>query len=96
VGQSTRYTTNRRVLADAGDSIERFINSGIAELGEKLGPIVWQFAPTKIFDADDFGAFLALLPKKTAHARRSVFIFFINLHKPAVACKLPRRLVISP
>ena len=53
---------NRRVLAEAGESIERFVNSGIAELGPKLGPIVWQFAPTKRFDAVDFEAFLQLLP----------------------------------
>lgn len=34
------------------------------ELGDRLGPIVWQFAPTKRFDPDDFGAFLDLLPKE--------------------------------
>jgi uncharacterized protein YecE (DUF72 family) len=61
--KASRFATNRRVLADAGDSIERFIGSGLSALGSKLGPIVWQFAPTKRFDADDFGAFLALLPK---------------------------------
>ena len=60
--KATRYATNRRVLAEAGDSIERFVRSGIAELGAKLGPIVWQFAPTKRFDAADFGAFLQMLP----------------------------------
>jgi len=57
-----RVTTNRRVLAEAGESIERFVGSGIAELGDKLGPIVWQFMPTKRFDPEDFAAFLALLP----------------------------------
>jgi hypothetical protein len=30
--------------------------------GPKLGPIVWQFAPTKKFDPEDFGGFLKLLP----------------------------------
>jgi uncharacterized protein YecE (DUF72 family) len=60
--KASRFATNRRVLAEAGDSIERFVNQGIAELREKLGPIVWQFAPTKRFEPDDFGAFLALLP----------------------------------
>ncbi len=40
------------------------VKSGIAELGAKLGPIVWQFAPTKQFDPKDFGAFLELLPDK--------------------------------
>jgi uncharacterized protein YecE (DUF72 family) len=58
-----RFATNRRVLAEAGESIERFVTGGIAELREKLGPINWQFAPTKRFDPDDFAAFLALLPK---------------------------------
>ncbi len=61
--KASRFSTNRRVLAEAGESISRFVDSGISELGRKLGPIVWQFAPTKVFDADDFGAFLALLPK---------------------------------
>jgi len=59
-----RYATNRRVLAEAGDSIARFIHSGVAELGAKLGPLLWQFAPTKKFDEADFGAFLDLLPKQ--------------------------------
>ena len=62
--KASRYATNRKVLADAGDSISRFVESGIVELKDKLGPIVWQFMPTKQFDAEDFEAFLALLPKK--------------------------------
>ncbi|CAG2132006.1 hypothetical protein LMG31506_00949 [Cupriavidus yeoncheonensis] len=60
--KASRFATNRRVLAEAGDSVARFIDSGIAELGPKLGPLVWQFAPTKQFDAEDFEAFLQLLP----------------------------------
>ena len=62
--KALRYTTNRRVLAEAGDSVGKFLASGITELGEKLGPIVWQLAPTKKFDADDLGAFFKLLPAK--------------------------------
>ena len=60
--KASRFATNRRVLADAGESIARFVDSGISELGNKLGPIVWQFMPTKQFEAGDFEAFLALLP----------------------------------
>ncbi|WP_454730676.1 MULTISPECIES: DUF72 domain-containing protein [Cupriavidus] len=60
--KASRFATNRRVLAEAGESVERFLDSGIAELGDKLGPVVWQFAPTKPFEAEDFEAFLALLP----------------------------------
>jgi uncharacterized protein YecE (DUF72 family) len=57
-----RFATNRRVLAEAGDSVEHFLKSGVLELGDRLGPLLWQFAPTKKFDADDFRGFLALLP----------------------------------
>jgi uncharacterized protein YecE (DUF72 family) len=57
-----RFATNRRVLAEAGDSINRFLDSGPTMLGDRLGPILWQFAPTKKFDAADFGAFLERLP----------------------------------
>lgn len=57
-----RFATNRRVLAEAGDSIARFLNSGLLELRDKLGPINWQFMATKKFDPDDFAAFLDLLP----------------------------------
>ena len=62
--KAPRFATNRRVLAEAGESVERFLASGVLELKNKLGPINWQFAPTKQFDADDFEAFLDLLPHK--------------------------------
>jgi uncharacterized protein YecE (DUF72 family) len=63
-----RFATHRKVLAEAGESIERFFNGGVRELGRKLGPVLWQFAPFKKFEPDDFGAFLALLPKDVRHA----------------------------
>lgn len=62
--KAPRYAVNKRVLAEAGPSIERFLESGIHELGAKLGPILWQFPPTKKFDEPDFAAFLALLPRE--------------------------------
>lgn len=62
--KASRYCTTRKVLADAGPSIEKFVGQGIVELGHKLGPILWQFMATKRFDPDDFGAFLKLLPAK--------------------------------
>lgn len=61
--KAPRFATNRRVLAEAAPSIEKFFASGVLELKEKLGPINWQFMATKKFDPDDFAAFLALLPK---------------------------------
>ncbi len=64
--KASRFCTNRKVLADAGESIAKFVNQGLVELGPKLGPILWQFAATKPFDTDDFGAFLKLLPQEVA------------------------------
>ncbi len=60
--KASRYCTNRKVLAEAGESIARFTGQGIVELGDRLGPILWQFMATKTFDADDFASFLKLLP----------------------------------
>ena len=59
-----RFATNRRVLAEAADSIKHFYNTGVLELGDRLGPVLWQFAPTKKFDEADFGKFLQLLPRQ--------------------------------
>ncbi len=64
-----RLTTHRKRLAEAGPAIEHFLASGLLELGPKLGPLVWQFAPTKKFEADDFEAFLELLPKEIGGRR---------------------------
>lgn len=62
--KASRYCTNRKILAEAGPSIEKFMWQGLVELGDKLGPIVWQFAATKKFDPEDFSKFLDLLPAK--------------------------------
>jgi len=62
--KASRYCTNRRVLAEAGEAVKKFVSQGLTELGAKLGPINWQFAGTKQFDPVDFGGFLDLLPKE--------------------------------
>ena len=62
--KAPRYATNRTILGEAGPSIERFVESGLTELGAKLGPILWQFAPTKRYDPADFENFLKCLPTK--------------------------------
>jgi uncharacterized protein YecE (DUF72 family) len=61
--KGSRFCTNRKVLAEAGESVARFVGQGLVELGDKLGPINWQFAETKTLDEDDFAAFLKLLPR---------------------------------
>lgn len=60
--KANRFCTNRRVLAEAGESVARFTAQGLTGLGPRLGPILWQLAGTKAFDAQDMAAFLTLLP----------------------------------
>lgn len=60
--KASRYCTNRRVLAEAEEAVTRFVNQGLSELGDRLGPINWQFMASKKFDPVDFEAFLKLLP----------------------------------
>ena len=59
-----RFLTHRGELASAAPYMERFFASGLVDMGKKLGPILWQFAPTKEFDAADFATFLDLLPRE--------------------------------
>ncbi|MGO9133690.1 MAG: DUF72 domain-containing protein [Methylovirgula sp.] len=62
--KASRYCTNRRELAAGAEGIERFINQGLHELGDRLGPINWQFMETKHFHEDDMEAFLKFLPRE--------------------------------
>jgi uncharacterized protein YecE (DUF72 family) len=62
--KGSRFCTNRKELAGAGESVARFVGQGLHELGDRLGPINWQLAETKKFDADDIEAFLKLLPRE--------------------------------
>lgn len=57
-----RFATQRQTLAGGAESVVHFLESGVAELGDKLGPIVWQLPPYRRFEADDVECFFALLP----------------------------------
>ena len=67
--KASRYATHRKVLGEAGESVARFLDSGLAELGDKLGPILWQLAASKRFDAGDVEAFFRLLPVRLGKRR---------------------------
>ncbi len=62
--KASRYCTNRRVLAEADESIGRFLDQGLVRLEDRLGPILWQLADSKAFDREDMARFLALLPAR--------------------------------
>jgi len=61
--KAPRFATHRRDLSQAAPSVERFLASGILELREKLGPILWQFPATARFDEAGMRAFLQMLPQ---------------------------------
>ena len=90
--KGSRYITNRRVLAEAGPSLEKFLASGILELKDKLGPINWQFMPTKAFDPADFEAFLELLPaeRQGRRLRHAVEVRHDSFRTPAFIALLRR------
>lgn len=81
--KAPRYIVQRRELASAGESLQRFVDSGLVELREKLGPILWQFAPTKAFDAADFESFLKLLPREIGSRRAR---HALEVRHPSFAC----------
>jgi uncharacterized protein YecE (DUF72 family) len=64
--KGSSYITNRKVLAGTGEAMARFFAQGLEELGDRLGPILWQLMGTKRFEAEDVAAFVAMLPRELA------------------------------
>jgi len=62
--KAPRQIAEVRKLAGTGALIRGFLFGGLAEFEDKLGPIVWQFPPSRRFEHDDFAAFLGLLPRE--------------------------------
>lgn len=86
--KAPRFVAQRKVLAQAGPFIERFVGSGISELGAKLGPILWQLAPTQVFAAQDLQAFLQQLPGEVAglKLRHALDVRHESFRQPDFAC----------
>lgn len=79
-----RFATHRRDLASAGEGVQRFVGSGIAALGDKLGPLLWQLMPTTAFQRDAMEAFLKLLPREVeGRPLRHV----VDARHPSFACE---------
>ncbi|WP_254063459.1 DUF72 domain-containing protein [Rhodanobacter sp. L36] len=60
--KAPRYVVESRKLAEASKGIDGFVRGGLSEMGDRLGPILWQLAPSRKFDADDIAGFLEHLP----------------------------------
>ena len=68
--KGSRYITHMLKLKDVETAVANFFASGPLALGEKLGPILWQFPPQLRFNAERFEAFFKLLPRDTEAAAR--------------------------
>jgi len=66
--KAPRYITHVRRLRDVETPLANFFASGVLALGERLGPILWQFPPSLRYDAQRFADFLGLLPRTTEQA----------------------------
>ncbi len=62
--KASRYCTNRKYLPDAKESMEKFFAQEIHDLGDRMGPILWQFMPTKKFDAQELADYIQLFPRQ--------------------------------
>ncbi|SDC44517.1 DUF72 domain-containing protein [Actinokineospora iranica] len=63
-----RLVTHVRRLRSAEEPVAEFFGSGVLELGEKLGPILWQVPASLRFDPEVLGGFLRVLPRDQRHA----------------------------
>lgn len=66
--KGSRFITHMKQLNDPEQALANFFAQGVLELGEKLGPILWQFSPRFRFRPEKLEPFLALLPRTQAEA----------------------------
>jgi uncharacterized protein YecE (DUF72 family) len=81
--KAPRFITHVKRLRDIDAPMANFFASGIFELRDKLGPILWQFPPSMKFDPDRFEAFLSMLPRDTMQAAALARNHDNHLHGPA-------------
>jgi uncharacterized protein YecE (DUF72 family) len=77
--KAPRYITHFRRLKGVDAAVANFLASGLFNLRQKLGPILWQFPPDFAYDHDRMARFLELLPHDTRTAlsvarRREAFM----------------------
>lgn len=61
--KGSRYITHMLKLRRAEQALANFFASGLLEMGPKMGPMLWQFAPQMKFERSRFSEFFAQLPR---------------------------------
>ena len=64
-----RYITHMLRLRGIEQPLANFFASGVFNLREKLGPVLWQFPPNFKYDRERMRRFFRLLPRDTGAAR---------------------------
>ena len=65
-----RFITHMKRLKDIDKPLANFFASGLFNLKEKLGPMLWQFPPNMKYEPQRFADFIRKLPRDTAAALR--------------------------
>jgi uncharacterized protein YecE (DUF72 family) len=65
-----QFITHLKRLKEIEIPLANFFAQGLLALNEKLGPILWQFPPNFLWDADRFESFFELLPRDTKQAAK--------------------------
>lgn len=68
--KGSRFITHSKKLSEVETPLANFFASGLLELREKLGPILWQLPEGLGFDPDRVERFLSLLPHDTESLAR--------------------------
>ena len=63
-----RFITHMKKLRDVETPLANFLASGVFNLKEKLGPVLWQFPPNFGYDRDKMARFFGMLPRDTEQA----------------------------
>lgn len=83
-----RFITHMLKLNNIEQPLANFFASGLLELGQKIGPILWQFPPQMRFNAEKFANFFDLLPRTVeqieslARLHHPRFAHRVTLHRP--------------
>jgi len=81
-----RFITHMKKLRDVDEATANYFASGVLNLREKLGPILWQFPASLGFDRERFEKFFQLLPRDTAGAARLAKKHNDKVNGRAVTC----------
>ncbi|HSH46704.1 MAG TPA: DUF72 domain-containing protein [Longimicrobiales bacterium] len=89
--KGSRFITHMKQLNDPGQALANFFGQGVLELGEKLGPVLWQFSPRFRYRPERIEPFLSMLPGTQREAGRRAAHHDHRVKDPTVTAHMPHR-----